>query len=115
MRIVTPRLVIRKLQLADAEDYHAIFGDPEIAKYDDYELTTLEDAKKYIREYIHLYDKNPIEIEFGVELKEKAEVIGIINLSREKEKLYIGFHFIRLSPPIRFWLCATTPDIRSRC
>jgi [ribosomal protein S5]-alanine N-acetyltransferase len=93
MNIITPRLIIRELRLEDAEDYHSIFGDSEIAKYDDYELTTLEEAKDTIREYIGIYDKNPTEIEYGVELKERAEVIGIINLNREAGKLYIGFHF----------------------
>jgi aminoglycoside 6'-N-acetyltransferase len=93
MIIISPRLIIRKLRIEDAEDYHAIFGDTEIAKYDDYELTTLEEAKDTIHEYIEIYDKNPIEIEYGVELIEQTEIIGIINLLREVEKLYIGFHF----------------------
>lgn len=93
MIIITPRLIIRKLRLEDAEDYHSIFGDSEIAKYDDYELTTLDEAKDIIREYIEIYDIKPIEIEYGVELTERAEVIGIINLNREANRLYIGFHF----------------------
>jgi RimJ/RimL family protein N-acetyltransferase len=93
MKIITPRLIIRELRLEDAEDYHTIFGDSEIAKYDDYDLTTLEEAKDTLREYIEVYDKDPIEIEYGVELTEQAEVIGIINLNIGEEKLYIGFHF----------------------
>ncbi len=93
MKIITPRLSIRELQIEDAEDYHSIFGDKEIAKYDDYELTTLDEAKGIISEYIQIYDKSPVEIEYGVELTDLAEVIGIINLNREDDKLYIGFHF----------------------
>jgi len=93
MIIITPRLKIRRLQLDDSDDYYSIFGDPEIAKYDDYTLVTPEEVKSIISEYIKTYDKNPKEIEYGVELIGHDEVIGIINLNREGENLYIGFHF----------------------
>ena len=93
MNIITPRLIIRELQPEDAEDYHSIFGDADIARYDDYELSTLEEAERNISEYRENYDKNPIEIEYGVEFTEKAEVIGIINLTKEEDRIYIGFHF----------------------
>lgn len=91
--IITPRLKIRRLQLDDSNDYYSIFGDSDIAMYDDYALVTPEEAKSTISEYIKTYDKNPKEIEYGVELTGHAEIIGIINLNRENKKLYIGFHF----------------------
>jgi len=93
MMIITPRLKIRRLQLDDSNDYYSIFSDADIARYDDYTLVTPEEAKILISEYIKTYDKNPEEIEYGVELTGHNEIIGIINLTREDKQRYIGFHF----------------------
>ena len=72
----TERCYIRESTVEDAEDFWMIYGEPEITKYTEGLLPTLEQQKAYQRDYI---DKMYRYYEFGVWTvlsKETGEVIG---------------------------------------
>ena len=93
INIKTKRVLIRKLVKKDAEDYFQIFGNPAIAKYDDFSPITREEADKDIDDIIKTDCRNSKEKEFAVELQAEKKIIGVLFLKIENSYISIGYHF----------------------
>ena len=89
----TDRVLIRKLLKSDAEDYFQIFGNPLIAKYDDFAPITREAADESIDNIIKAYSNNGQEKEFGVEFQSEKKIIGVLYLKEEENYVSVGYHF----------------------
>lgn len=91
--IKTERILIRNLEKNDAESYFQIFGNPAIAKYDDFSPITREEADENIDDITEAYCNNGYEKEFGAELKSEKKIIGVLYLKEEDNYFSIGYHF----------------------
>lgn len=93
INIKTERLFIRRFVLSDSKDYYEIFGNPAIAKYDDFSPITENEAEHDIEKIINAYrDETSEELEFAVEYTAEKKVTGVIHLEK-KESFFIGYHF----------------------
>ncbi len=93
MQIKTERLLIRELEEKDARDYFEIFGNPAIARYDDYEPIRESDADENIADIIAGYRCDKPEKEYGAELQEEGKIIGVLYQHAEEIYFFIGYHF----------------------
>lgn len=112
--IETPRLMIRKLQHHDMEDYFEIFSDFSIAEFDDYEILNRADLIEVFEKYRTVSqpvghqqgEKGECQdgntqathfdtVEYGVELKENRKIVGILTILLKAGRPWIGYHFNR--------------------
>jgi len=93
INIKTERVLIRNLVKSDAEDYFQIFGNPVIAKYDDFLPMKREEVDGNISAIINAYCNNGHEKEFGVELQTENKIIGVLYLKEDDSYFSMGYHF----------------------
>lgn len=93
VNIPTERLLIRNLTASDYTAYFKIFGNPNIALYDDFLPITEEDAVQNITDIIANYEANHHEQEFAVALVPENNTIGILYMCHEMARILIGYHF----------------------
>lgn len=91
--IKTARLTIRKLGYADCRDYYEIFGNPTIARYDDFDPISEGETRANIEQIIDHYRRNSPDLEFAVEWRDERKVVGVLALLIENDTVFIGFHF----------------------
>lgn len=90
MKIETARLVIRPFTAADADDLFAYLSDPEVVRFEPYDVFTAEEAE----EEAARRETDPNF--FAVELKETGRVIGNLYFAPgEYEKYEFGYVFNR--------------------
>lgn len=89
----TDRLLLRPLEITDADDFFEMNNNPNVNRYLRNPLLTITDTKKYIDKIRNEYSKNGIG-RFAVVLKENNKLIGFSGLKfREKEENnYVNFH-----------------------
>ena len=74
--LVTPRLVLRKLTMEDAEDGFAYAREPEVVRYMTWEVhRTIEDTRKYLRDTLERYAAQQ-PASWAIVLKESGRMIG---------------------------------------
>lgn len=93
VHIPTERLLIRNLTVSDHSAYFKIFGNPNIALYDDFLPITEEDAVQNVTDIIANYAANHHEQEFAVALIPENNTIGILYMRHEMTRILIGYHF----------------------
>ena len=93
IHIITERLFIRNLTDDDKNAYFKIFGNPNIAKYDDFEPISAVDANNNIYEITNNYINGSKEHEYAVELMETKTTIGVLYMNEEETRTLIGYHF----------------------
>jgi [ribosomal protein S5]-alanine N-acetyltransferase len=94
MKLETERLIIRPVTPEDTADYFEIFGNPHIARYDDFPLTmNVEDAKNDIIRILSNYQSQTGDQEYAVQLRESGKVIGVLAYRIKESFAYIGYHF----------------------
>lgn len=91
--LVTERLAIRLIQADDAADYHAIFGNPAVCRYDDFPPISPEQAVHDINGILEGYAEDAEELEYAVALGGSHRVIGVLCTRAEPEGIYLGYHF----------------------
>lgn len=96
LEIATERLVIRSLTASDHPAYFKIFGNPNIALYDDFTPIAASEAIENIATIIENYKSNHPEQEFAVALPAGNATIGILYMNREPHRTLIGYHFNEL-------------------
>lgn len=75
-QLETQNLILREIQLSDAENVFRIFADPDVTKYQDVEnLTSLNQIKFLIERRAERF-KNRQSIRWGIALKETNIIIG---------------------------------------
>lgn len=93
VHIPTERLLIRNITTSDRTAYFKIFGNPNIALYDDFLPITEDDAVQNITDIIANYEANHHEQEFAVALIPDNTAIGILYMRHEMARILIGYHF----------------------
>ncbi|MCF1713307.1 GNAT family N-acetyltransferase [Flavihumibacter sp. RY-1] len=77
LNIVTPRLNIRHLKLKDLTDFHIYRSNPEVVKYQGFDVFTLEQAKHFIQDNTAKHFGNAGEwVQYGIEYIETSQLIG---------------------------------------
>ena len=92
--IQTPRLLIRKLSIADAEDIYAVSSNPNVSRYVLWDThRSIMDSRAMIRAHLRSY-RNEDPASLAIELKETGRVIGTIGylwIDRAHNSAEIGY------------------------
>lgn len=98
--IITARLHIRPLTLADLADFHFYRSNPEVTKYQGFDVMTKEQAERFLIENSALrFGKCGEWVQYGIEQVGDGRLIGdcAIKLDQSDDRMaQIG---ITLSPP----------------
>lgn len=90
----TPRLILRKISLEDAQDIFDYAKDPEVSKYVSWEPhKSIEDSIKFIEYMLNKYEKEGYG-DWGIEYKENKKLIGTCGFiwwDRKNYKAEIGY------------------------
>ena len=93
----TPRLIVRRFRSEDLMDAFAILSDPEISKYEQWDVFDLEDVRKDLEAQAAVEPGTPkVWNEFAVTLRDGGTCIGNISFKRsepEEAQAEVGFHF----------------------
>ncbi len=96
--LTTPRLILREVTPADAEDVFSYSSDPEVQKYDsDEPMVKIEEALEMIEKRSKWYASGKA-ISWGIYLKEEQRVIGWLGFyfwDREYYKTELGYTVAR--------------------
>ena len=56
LNIQTKRLTIRHLELSDLSDFHIYRSNPEVTKYQGFDVMTIEQAEGFIKDNFSYYE-----------------------------------------------------------
>lgn len=77
VNIQTTRLNIRHLELSDLSDFHIYRSNPEVTKYQGFDVMTLEQAEKFIKDNSTKdFGKAGEWVQYGIENSETRQLIG---------------------------------------
>jgi RimJ/RimL family protein N-acetyltransferase len=77
INIQTKQLKIRHLELSDLSDFHIYRSNPEVTKYQGFDVMTIEQAVEFIKENSTKYFGNAGEwVQYGIENIETRQLIG---------------------------------------
>ncbi len=75
--IKTERLEIRTLKSFDLSDFHAYRSNPQVVKYQGFDVMNLEQADEFIQGQIDKqFGKAEEWVQYGIELKQTGKLIG---------------------------------------
>ncbi len=77
LNITTERLQIRNLQATDLEDFYIYRSNPEVTKYQGFDVMTIEQATAFIEKNIYkLFGKAGEWVQYGLEDKSTRKIVG---------------------------------------
>jgi len=77
LNIQTPRLIIRHLELKGLSDFHIYRSNPEVTKYQGFDVMTIEEAEAFIQDNATKYFGKAGEwVQYGIENKSSGQLIG---------------------------------------
>lgn len=77
LTIQTPRLSIRHLELHDLSDFYLYRSNPEVTKYQGFDVMTMEQAEKFIDDNsTKHFGKAGEWVQYGIEKNETKQLIG---------------------------------------
>lgn len=77
LKIQTPRLLIRDLKMSDLGDFYVYRSNPEVTRYQGFDVMTEDELAAFIRRQLHKQFGKPGEwIQYGIELVETGKLIG---------------------------------------
>lgn len=77
LNIITHRLNIRHLELADLSGFHVYRSNPEVTKYQGFDVMTMEQADTFIKNNAEKhYGKAGEWVQYAIENKETGKLIG---------------------------------------
>lgn len=77
LNIQTPRLIIRHLEIKDLNNFHIYRSNPEVTKYQGFDVMTIEQAENFINDNASKFFGNAGEwVQYGIENKETGQLIG---------------------------------------
>jgi [ribosomal protein S5]-alanine N-acetyltransferase len=77
LNIQTERLKIRHIDLADLSDFHLYRSNPEITKYQGFDVMTIEQAQEFIIDNSTMHFGKAGEwVQYGIENSETSQLIG---------------------------------------
>ncbi|CAC9974677.1 GNAT family N-acetyltransferase [Flavobacterium panici] len=75
--IETPQLIIRHLSLSDLSDFHIYRSNPEVTKYQGFDVMTMEQAEDFITDNSSKYFGKAGEwVQYGIENRTTGKLIG---------------------------------------
>ncbi|AUC84503.1 N-acetyltransferase [Polaribacter sp. ALD11] len=91
----TERLLIRKLNSDDLQEFHVLENNPEVLKYATGTVKNFEENSKELKYLISLYikPKNDFWI-YAIERKQGAKFIGTLALVKDNIDDEIGYRFV---------------------
>ncbi|MEG0767800.1 MAG: GNAT family protein [Clostridia bacterium] len=97
-QLETPRLLLRKLTLADAQDIYAYSKDPEVSRHVLWEAhRSIHDSRAYLRYLQRLY-RNDEPASWGIVWKQTGQVIGTVGYmwwNQENNSAEVGYSLSR--------------------
>jgi [ribosomal protein S5]-alanine N-acetyltransferase len=88
--IQTARLNIRHLELSDLSDFHVYRSNPEVTKYQGFDVMTIEQAEEFIKDNLtRPFGKAGEWVQYGIENSETGKLIGdcAIKLDRHDTRI----------------------------
>jgi ribosomal-protein-alanine N-acetyltransferase len=77
LNILTPRLRIRNLKLTDLNDFHIYRSNPDVTKYQGFDIMTIEQADEFIKGQLDKeFGKAGEWVQYGIEHKTTGKIIG---------------------------------------
>jgi len=77
LNINTQRLNIRNLKLADLNDFHIYRSNPDVTKYQAFDVITIEQAEEFLKgQSDKEFGKAGEWVQYGIENKETGKIIG---------------------------------------
>ncbi|CAD0002407.1 GNAT family N-acetyltransferase [Flavobacterium salmonis] len=77
LNITTRRLNIRHLKLSDLSDFHSYRSNPEVTKYQGFDVMTIEQAEEFIKDNsIKYFGKAGEWVQYGIENSVTKQLIG---------------------------------------
>lgn len=77
LHIITNRLNIRHLNLSDLANFHVYRSNPEVTKYQGFDVMTIEQAEQFIRDNsTKRFGKAGEWVQYGIENTETKQLIG---------------------------------------
>ncbi len=77
LNLVTPRLRIRNLNVTDLYDFHTYRSNPDVTRYQGFDVMTLEQADEFIKSQTDKrFGKAGEWVQYGIEKKETKKIIG---------------------------------------
>ena len=77
INITTSRLKIRNLKTENLNDFHVYRSNPEVTKYQSFDVMTLEQAREFIKEQTDKqFGKAGEWVQYGIGNKETGKLIG---------------------------------------
>jgi RimJ/RimL family protein N-acetyltransferase len=77
IQITTERLIIRNLKLTDVDAFHAYRSNPEVARYQGFDVMTLAESARFIEvQKDKLFGNAGEWVQFGIENKLAKKIIG---------------------------------------
>lgn len=91
MNINSQRLLIRNLQSRDLDDFIFYRSNPEVTKYQSFELMTFDSANKFIQSQQNKSFGKPGEwVQYAIENKETKKLIGDCAIKLEESDIRIA-------------------------
>ncbi|MBL7738432.1 MAG: GNAT family N-acetyltransferase [Chitinophagaceae bacterium] len=95
----TDRLLIRNLKLSDLADFHAYRSDPEVTKYQGFDVFSMKQAEDFIKEQADKEFGNPGEwVQYGIESKVTGKLIGDCAIKLDQHDTRLAEIGITISP-----------------
>lgn len=81
LTLQTPRLVLRKLAITDAEDIFAYASDPQVTTYTAWEThQSINETYEYLNNFVFQMYRSGKGMNWGIVMKENSKLIGTCSL-----------------------------------
>jgi len=99
LNLITERLEIRNLKLSDLTDFHAYRSNPEVTKYQGFDVFTFDEANSFIEEHSMKEFGTPGEwVQYGIENRTSDKLIGDCAIKLQQDDPRIAEIGITVSP-----------------
>lgn len=106
--IETPRLLLRKLSVADANDLLGYAADPQVSRFTSWDqYASIADAHRFIHWAMDRYQRK-LEAPWGIELKSEEKLIGTLGFSdfvAQNERAEVNYAI-----SAKYWGQGLTPE-----
>ena len=98
INITTQRLSIRNLKLTDLNDFHIYRSNPDVTKYQGFDVMTMEQAEEFIKGQLNKEFGEAGEwVQYGIENKSTAKIIGDCAIKLDQDDIRIATIGITIS------------------
>ena len=81
LTLQTPRLILRKLAITDAEDIFAYASDPQVTTYTAWEThRSINETYEYLNNFVFQMYRSGKGMNWGIVMKENGKLIGTCSL-----------------------------------